>query len=204
MLKTRIWGLPLVCLLSLFISGVGSAEDERRYGHRHDYLEEKSYDHSENSSNKSGPLVRALRESLINSYQDSPPPGYAPDSFCASGADGGAEGIWFLNFSLLDGELNPAEPEVLFYEPLPGGNIRLVGAQYVYISPEAAGPVLVEGHLLHRMDEPGRYGAPITWFRLNAWAWEQNPNGTFASFNPNVSCDAYDPNLHPQPQPEPL
>lgn len=25
------------------------------------------------------------------------------------------------------------------------------------------------------------------------WAWKDNPQGTFANWNPNVSCDAYNP-----------
>ena len=52
-----------------------------------------------------------------------------PDAYCASGADGGAVGIHFVNFGLVDDVLNPVEPEVLYYEPLPGGGIRLVGAR---------------------------------------------------------------------------
>ena len=26
---------------------------------------------------------------------------------------------------------------------------------------------------------------------LHVWAWKDNPNGTFANWNPDVSCDAY-------------
>jgi len=25
------------------------------------------------------------------------------------------------------------------------------------------------------------------------WAWKDNPNGTFANWNPNVSCDVFNP-----------
>jgi len=25
-------------------------------------------------------------------------------------------------------------------------------------------------------------------YELHAWIWESNPNGVFASYNPNVSC----------------
>jgi hypothetical protein len=25
------------------------------------------------------------------------------------------------------------------------------------------------------------------------WAWRDNPQGTFANWNPNVSCDGYNP-----------
>jgi hypothetical protein len=178
-MKTRGWAVPLTLLLSLVIPGVGATDDSK------------------------GPLVKALRASVMNSFRDSAPPGYVPDPYCASGENGGAVGIHFVNFDLVDNVLNAAEPEVLYYEPLPGGRIRLVGAEYVYFEvPFGTPPVTpqhLEGHLLHYMVAPNRFGIPFDWLRLNVWAWKRNPNGTFAGDNPNVSCDAYDPNLHPQP-----
>ncbi len=186
-MQTRGWALPLTLLLSLVIPTVGIADD----------------DDSEKNGRAKGELVKALRASVMNSYRYSAPPGYVPDAYCASGADGGAVGIHFVNFGLVDNVLNAAEPEVLYYEPLPGGKIRLVGAEYVYVElPFGTPPVTpqhVEGHLLHYMVAPNRFGIGVDWLRLNVWAWKRNPNGTFASDNPNVSCDAYDPNLHPQP-----
>ena len=175
-MQTRGWALPLTLLLSLVIPTVGIAADD---------------------------LVKTLRASLGNSYRDSPPPGYVPDPYCASGENGGAVGIHFVNGALVDNVLNAAEPEVLYYEPLPGGKIRLAGAEYAYFElPFGDPPVTpqhLEGHLLNYMVAPNRFGIPFDWLRLNVWAWKPNPNGTFAGDNPNVSCDAYDPNLHPQP-----
>jgi hypothetical protein len=181
-MQTRGWALPLTLLLSLVIPGAGAAQGDAQ-----------------------GPLVKALRSSVMNSFRDSPPDGYVPDPYCASGENGGAVGIHFVKGSLVDDVLNPVEPEVLYYEPLPGGRIRLVGAEYVYFEvPFGEPPVTpqhLEGHLLNYMVAPNRFGIPFDWLRLNVWAWKHNPNGTFAGDNPNVSCDAYDPNLHPQPQP---
>ena len=37
---------------------------------------------------------------------------------------------------------------------------------------------------------PDRFGIPFPFLRLYVWAWERNPRGTFADYNPNVSCDA--------------
>ena len=175
LMKTRTWGLPLALLLSLVIPSVGITDS-------------------------TGPLVEALRGSM-NSYRNSAPLDYVPDPYCASGADGGAVGIHFVNGGLIDNVLNAAEPEGLYYEPLEGGRIRLTGAEYAYISGDvnADTPVHLEGHLLHHMVAPNRFGIPVDWLRLNVWAFKPNPNGTFASDHANVSCDAYDPNLHPQP-----
>jgi hypothetical protein len=37
---------------------------------------------------------------------------------------------------------------------------------------------------------PNRYGIPA-FYELHIWAWKDNPRGTFADFNPNVTCDEY-------------
>ncbi len=182
LMQTRGWALPLTLLLSLVIPTVGIADDDE---------------------DSDSPLVNTLRARLMNSFRDSAPPGYVPDPYCASGENGGAVGIHFVNFALLDNVLNAAEPEVLYYEPRPRGKIRLVGAEYVYfqdfIGTPPVTPQHLEGHLLNYMVAPNRFGIPFDWLRLNVWAWKRNPNGTCAGDNPNVSCDAYDPNLHPQP-----
>jgi hypothetical protein len=172
-------------MLSLVIPTLGVADD----------------DNSEKHRRAKANLVKTLRASFVG-YRQSAPPGYVPDAYCVSGENGGAVGIHFVNFGLLldDNKLNPAEPEVLYYEPLPGGRIRLVGAEYaVFVSEPTNTPLALEGHLLNYMVAPNRFGIPVDWLRLNVWAWKRNPNGTFAGDNPRVSCDAYDPNLHPQP-----
>ncbi len=35
--------------------------------------------------------------------------------------------------------------------------------------------------------EGNRYGLPA-FYSLHAWAWETNPSGDFAMWNPDVSC----------------
>jgi len=152
-------------------------------------------------------LVKTLRAN-INMYWSSPPPGYFADPYCASGVEGGAVGIHFVNFGLVDNVLNAAEPEVLYYEPRPGGKIRLVGAEYVYaevpllqdgavvFAPLTVTNQHIEGHLLQYIGAPNRFGIPVDFLRLNVWAWRHNPKGTFAADNWRVSCDDYDPILH--------
>lgn len=150
------------------------------------------------------PLVQTVRQATAQ-FQDvqlAVAAGYAPLLGCVSGPDEGAMGIHYLNAGLVgDGALDPARPEVLIYEPLPDGGLRLVGVEYLTFfaawhgsddyPPATPSPVLA-GQVLVYSAAPNRYGAPAH-YDLHVWAWKDNPRGTFAEWNPNVSCDAYDP-----------
>lgn len=140
-------------------------------------------------------LVRDATRRFVN-VDNAVAEGYAPLFGCVSGRDGGAMGIHYLNGGLVgDGALDPATPEVLIYEPMPGGRLRLVGVEYLTFS-EAwhAGneaPPVLEGQVFHFTGSPNRYAVPAH-YELHVWAWKANPNGTFADWNPRVSCDGYD------------
>jgi hypothetical protein len=125
--------------------------------------------------------------------------GYVADPFCVSGPNGGAMGVHYLNFDLLDDNaVDPEHPEALIYEPLPGGRLQLVGVEYiadVEAWHAANGPAtlpVVDGHLFHHNGAPNRYAVPA-FYELHVWAWKHNPDGTFTDWNPDVSCDAYEP-----------
>jgi len=103
-------------------------------------------------------------------------------------------GIHFVNGDLVgDGVLDPMRPEALLYE-FKNGQMQLTGVEYVVIA-EAwnanndAPPVLM-GQLLQYSSSPNRYGIPA-FYELHVWAWNSNPLGTFADWNPKVSCDDY-------------
>jgi hypothetical protein len=101
-------------------------------------------------------------------------------------------GVHFANFSLFDGAADVQTPEVLVYEPR-NGRLHLVAAEYVI--PAAAWDPLHDpfdkpqlmGHLFHFAPAPNRYG-PDAFYELHVWAWKNNPNGTLADWNTNVSC----------------
>jgi hypothetical protein len=123
---------------------------------------------------------------------------WAPGTPCVSGPDSGAMGVHFLHAQgdNVDGVLNVDEPEALIYEPLGDGGFRLVGVEYIVIASEwdrlhehdtnKHTPEL-EGNLLNYVGEPNRYGLPA-FYELHVWAWEQNPNGSYADWNTRVSC----------------
>jgi len=114
---------------------------------------------------------------------------------CVSGPNEGAMGVHFILPSRVgDGVLNADEPEALIYEPLPGGALRLVGVEFIVLAgdwanrhPDGSTPQL-EGHLTNFVEAPNRYGLPA-FYELHVWAWENNPNGSFADWNTRVSCD---------------
>ncbi len=121
--------------------------------------------------------------------------GWVPATPCVSGPQAGAMGVHFVLPSRLgDGVLNPDEPEALIYEPTPNGALRLVGVEFIVFASDWAslhpdgGAPAVDGHLANYVSEPNRYGLHA-FYELHVWAWEQNPSGTFADWNTQVSCD---------------
>jgi len=111
--------------------------------------------------------------------------GYAPIP-CASGIEGGAMGIHYVNAThLKDDAIDLAHPEAVMYEPTADGKLELIAVEYI----TTKGPAELQGHLFSFTSAPNRYGLP-SFYELHVWAWKPNPTGTFADMNPHVSCDA--------------
>jgi len=146
---------------------------------------------------KAGALVKIVRESTER-FQDpavAEAEGYALQFGCVSGSDVGAMGLHFVNGPLVaDGELDATRPEIVLYEPLPNGKLRITGADYLVLADAwnatHAGPPQLMGQLFHLFESPNRFGLP-PFYTLHVWAWKENPNGTFVNWNPNVSCDGF-------------
>jgi len=107
----------------------------------------------------------------------------------------GGMGIHFLNIDrIMDPAVNFLEPEILLYVETEG-RMKLIGVEYfVALGPPGApvpdpappAPVLFgvpfDGPMPgHDADMPPHYD-------LHVWVWQANPAGTFAMFNPNISC----------------
>lgn len=111
--------------------------------------------------------------------------GYSPIP-CASGANGGAMGIHYVNAQYLeDGVIDIAKPEAVLYEPLADGGLELLAVEYITFE----GPASLEGHLFNFNNAPNRYGLE-PFYELHVWSWRENPHGHFADMNPDVSCAA--------------
>jgi hypothetical protein len=109
--------------------------------------------------------------------------GYQPDDHCVSVPGLGGMGYHWVNPSLVDATFDPLKPEVLLYARGPGGNLQLIGVEYIVIN--VGQPLPMFG------DQPFQVGGsplPIPHWSLHAWVYEPNPSGMFAPFNPNVTC----------------
>jgi hypothetical protein len=118
--------------------------------------------------------------------------GYEPAGPCAEDPSLGGMGFHYVNQQLVaDRALRPTEPEAVLYE-LRHGELRLVAVEYIRndadqdLNTDEDRPWLFgrpfDGPMLGH--EPGQ---PIH-YDLHAWAWKSNPAGTFAQWNPRVSC----------------
>jgi hypothetical protein len=105
---------------------------------------------------------------------------------CAASATG-AQGVHYLNPSLVDDKVELLKPELLMYEPGPNGQMNLVGVDYVVpLNLSTTAPTLLGVNL-------SALGAPLNVWAVHIWAWRPNPLGAFAQWNPKVSCADFTP-----------
>jgi hypothetical protein len=157
--------------------------------------------HHESGSDRiqAGALVRIVRESTER-FKDvavAEAEGYALQFGCVTGPDAGAMGLHYVKGSLVgDGVLDPTQPEIVIYEPLPNGRLRLIGADFLVLADtwnktHSGAPELM-GQLFHLFESPNRFGLPA-FYTLHVWAWKDNPNGAFVNWHPAVSCKSFTP-----------
>ena len=121
--------------------------------------------------------------------------GYVLQFGCVSGSDSGAMGLHYVNGDLVNsGVLDPARPQIVIYEPMPDGSLKLIGADYLVLAEtwhktHKETPELM-GQLFHLFEAPNRFGLP-QFYTLHVWAWKDNPNGAFVNWHPQVSCDSF-------------
>ena len=181
--------LPVI-LIGTFIAALAASTDAGAPRAAAQAPEDHTTTHTAGSA---GALAAQVREATA-AYRDvaqAIAAGYQQFGGCVSGPEAGAMGIHFVNGALVDDTLDVTRPEALIYE-VAGGVARLVGVEY--ITPVAAwdasheGPPVLMGQHLHLMVTPNRYRLPAL-YELHVWAWRTNPSGTFADWNPLVSCD---------------
>jgi len=158
---SRARSLTLLLLVSIGLAGVAGAQNAK----------ETLVDKVRGANSRFRDVSVALAE------------GYAPIP-CASGIDGGAMGVHYVNPNYLkDSVPDVKRRQAVMYEPMPDGKMALVAVEYITFK----GPASLEGQLFNFNGAPNRYGLD-PFYELHVWAWKPNPRGAYADMNPEVSC----------------
>ena len=103
---------------------------------------------------------------------------------CMSDPKAGGMGYHYGNPKLIDGSVRADEPELLLYAPEKDGGMRLEAVEYIV--PLGAWTAPKPPRLFnHDFAVNSTFGV----WALHAWAWDNNPSGMFADWNPRVSCE---------------
>jgi hypothetical protein len=109
--------------------------------------------------------------------------GYPATAHCLENRPIGGMGLHFANAALQDTTLDVEKPEILVYEKMADGSVRLNGVEYVVpiAAWTAEQPPTLMGQPFTRADGLG------IWY-LHAWIWKPSASGLFADWNPDVRC----------------
>jgi hypothetical protein len=190
---------PVACSFAAGVMLVSSAEVVSAQSH--DDHGGKAASSASKPSPQENDLVKLVRDATdrFSDVTVAIAAGYNLMFGCVSGGEFGAMGLHYVNGPLVfDGELDASRPEIVLYEPRRNGGVRITGADYLVLKRDwdakHASPPELGGQLFHLFEEPNRFGLPA-FYTLHVWAWKENPAGTFGNWNPNVSCDAFNPRV---------
>jgi hypothetical protein len=165
-------------------------------GHSHTTTQQQNEMTQEQRRNANA-LVKIVRESTerFKDVSVAEAEGYALQFGCVSGDDFGAMGLHYVNGALVkSGVLDATRPQIVIYEAMPNGSLRLIGADYLLVADAwnatHSGPPELMGQFFHLFTSPNRFGLPA-FYTLHVWAWKENPKGAFVNWHPNVSCASY-------------
>jgi hypothetical protein len=116
--------------------------------------------------------------------------GYTAFGGCFSDPVLGGMGFHYANAALMaDSSIDALRPELMVYEPLPAGELRLAAVEYIVFQDE--------WHAKGHRDRPRLFGQEFhlnttllakPFYLLHAWVWRDNPEGNFVDWNPRVQC----------------
>ncbi|WP_148058695.1 hypothetical protein [Agrococcus jenensis] len=101
-------------------------------------------------------------------------------------------GVHWADWSLYDTTAEVGAPELLVYEPMRNGGLRLVAVEYIVPQAEWDAehddPPMLFDRVMQVVAPPGT--APF--YALHAWVFKHNPWGMHADFNPDVTCEHWE------------
>lgn len=111
--------------------------------------------------------------------------GYMPTDTCLD-RPGSGMGYHYFNPKLgTDVANDPLKPELMIYAPNGNGR-KLVAVEY--FQPDVGQPRPSIFGQPFNGPMPGHEPGMPAHYDLHAWIWQANPDGTFAQWNPNISC----------------
>jgi hypothetical protein len=160
----------------------------------------------EHITHAQGELLKIVRQSTerFKNVAVADGEGYKLNFGCVTGPDAGAMGLHYVKMPFVvnppltpTGEIDATRPQIVIYEPIPGGGLRLTGADYLILADawdkdHPGNPPQLMGQLFHYFESPNRFALPA-FYTLHVWAWKENPNGAFVNWHPNVSCQSFAP-----------
>lgn len=105
---------------------------------------------------------------------------------CLDSLPVGTMGHHYVDRRIVDDKVDVEHPEILLYAPQPDGTQKLAAVEYIIpyrIRPRTETPPRIFDQDMKRQD------ALNLWY-LHVWAWQENPAGLFADWNPTVHCPA--------------
>jgi hypothetical protein len=118
--------------------------------------------------------------------------GYVLASPCEAIAGGGI-GVHYRKSALFDMVVEPAQPELLVYEPQKNGDLRLVAVAFVLAAApwdgSHSGPPMLGEQAFEDKRVLDFSSPPFPTYEPHVWVWQHNPDGTYATTNPTVSCE---------------
>jgi hypothetical protein len=185
-------------MIALVLMNVSPSRALAQDGHSHTPTPQQ-HEMTQDQQSKAGTLIKVVRESTerFKDVSVAEAEGYALQFGCVSSDDVGAMGLHYVNGTLVDsGVLDATRPQIVIYEPKPGGGVRLIGADYLLLADawnaKHSGPPELMGQSFHLFTSPNRFGLPA-FYTLHVWAWKENPKGAFVNWHPHVSCDSFSP-----------
>ena len=191
--------------IALILMSVCPLRSLAQDGHSHAPTQQQSEMTQDQRSNANA-LVKIVRESTqrFKDVSVAEAEGYALQFGCVSGDDFGAMGLHYVNGTLVkSGILDATRPQIVIYEAMPNGGLRLIGADYLLFADAwnatHSGPPELMGQFFHLFTSPNRFGLPA-FYTLHVWAWKKNPKGAFVNWHPNVSCESFTGKDDPDPR----
>lgn len=103
---------------------------------------------------------------------------------------------------IMDPAIDARAPEILLYEPMRNGRMRLVGVEFMVAEGDWYGsgntePPAVAGRAFDAPNSEHPDPMLRDKYTLHVWTWQNNRLGMFAPFNPAVSCEHAPPEAAP-------